>query len=315
MPSTIEPSTTSNPSTDSSTLPTMFHISLNVANLEKAIAFYRVLLGVAPAKCYPDYAKFEMVDPPLVLSLEPQAHATGGALNHLGFRVPTAAALVEIQHRLESAGIATNREEGVECCYARQTKFWVKDTDRNLWELYVLEADTDHRGAGSSTLREEHAAKEAEAEDTATAPPADIEGSRMGASARPAVPGFNSACGRNRRSRSASSGTFNVPLSAAEQKRIVARGAPGASPGRQADRSRPWRGRIARSPATRRPSRPRRRREICADAKASCRSFCGSAGFSALRLAKLSATPVLPSSKHRPARNSSGSREARFDAV
>src|SRR4051812_12408836 len=92
------------------TAPTRFHISLNVASLDNAVAFYRVLLGVAPAKCYPDYAKFEIADPPLVLSLEPQPHATGGALNHLGFRVPTAAALVDIQHRLESAGIATNRE-------------------------------------------------------------------------------------------------------------------------------------------------------------------------------------------------------------
>lgn len=127
-----------------------FHLSLNVANLDAAVGFYRVLTGVAPAKCHPDYAKFEMSDPPVVLSLEPQQHAAGGALNHLGFRVPTAAALVEMQHRLEAAGIATNREDGVECCYARQTKFWVKDPDQNLWEVYVLEADTDHRGHGSA---------------------------------------------------------------------------------------------------------------------------------------------------------------------
>src|SRR5450432_1196725 len=89
-----------------------FHLSLNVANLDAAVGFYRTLMGVAPAKCHPDYAKFEMSDPPVVLSLEPQQHASGGALNHLGFRVPTSAALVEMQHRLEAAGIATNREDG-----------------------------------------------------------------------------------------------------------------------------------------------------------------------------------------------------------
>ena len=39
----------------------------------------------------------------------------------------------------------TRREEGVECCYARQTKFWVLDPDRTLWEMYVLEGDIEQR--------------------------------------------------------------------------------------------------------------------------------------------------------------------------
>ena len=37
------------------------------------------LFGVEPAKCYDDYAKFELADPPLVLSLEPQSHAARAA--------------------------------------------------------------------------------------------------------------------------------------------------------------------------------------------------------------------------------------------
>jgi hypothetical protein len=48
------------------------------------------------------------------------------------------------------AGITTQREEGVECCYARQTKFWVRDPDNNLWEIYVLEEDIEHRGMGQA---------------------------------------------------------------------------------------------------------------------------------------------------------------------
>ena len=123
-----------------------FHLSLNVANLDASVAFYRVLFDVAPAKCYEDYAKFELAEPPLALSLEPQPHATGGALNHLGFRLSGTAALVEMQRRLEAAGISTTREEGVECCYAKQTKFWVLDPDHNNWEMYVLEGDVEHRG-------------------------------------------------------------------------------------------------------------------------------------------------------------------------
>jgi catechol 2,3-dioxygenase-like lactoylglutathione lyase family enzyme len=130
-----------------------FHLSLNVSNLARSIDFYRILFGVEPAKRRHDYAKFEMDDPPIVLSLEPTPRATGGPLNHLGFRLPDSAMLVAMQERLERAGIRSQREEGVECCYARQTKFWVTDPDKTLWEIYTLEEDLDHRGAGQ-TLEE-----------------------------------------------------------------------------------------------------------------------------------------------------------------
>jgi catechol 2,3-dioxygenase-like lactoylglutathione lyase family enzyme len=125
-----------------------FHLSLNVSNLERSVAFYRTLFGTAPAKQRPDYAKFELDDPPLVLSLEPTPRATGGPLNHLGFRMPDAPSLVAMQERLERTGVRSEREEGVECCYARQTKFWVHDPDGTLWEVYTLEGDIEHRGAG-----------------------------------------------------------------------------------------------------------------------------------------------------------------------
>src|SRR5262245_12236564 len=125
-----------------------FHLSLNVANLDKSVAFFQTLFGREAAKCRPDYAKFELDEPPVVLSLEPHAPTTSGALNHLGFRLAGSAELVEWQRRLELAGVSTQREEGVECCYARQTKFWVRDPDNNLWEIYVLEEDIEHRGVG-----------------------------------------------------------------------------------------------------------------------------------------------------------------------
>ncbi len=127
-----------------------FHLSLNVTDLARAVAFYRTLFGVDPAKQRGDYAKFELDDPPVVLSLEATPHGAGGALNHLGFRMPDATALVAMQERLERAGIRSQREEGVECCYARQTKFWVTDPDGTLWEIYTLEGDLDHRGVGQS---------------------------------------------------------------------------------------------------------------------------------------------------------------------
>ncbi len=118
-----------------------FHLSLNVGSLSRAMAFYRALFGVAPAKARGDYAKFEIDEPPLVLSLMPVAHSGAGALNHVGLRLIDAKRLVEAQARLETAGYATQREEGVVCCYSRQTKFWVNDPDGTLWELYILHDD------------------------------------------------------------------------------------------------------------------------------------------------------------------------------
>jgi catechol 2,3-dioxygenase-like lactoylglutathione lyase family enzyme len=125
---------------------TTFHLSLNVSDLARSIDFYQRLFGIAPAKRRPDYAKFELEDPPLALSLEPCGAAGAGALNHVGIRLPGAEELIELQRRLEMSGISSIREEGVECCYSRQTKFWVRDPDQTLWEFYVLEADLECAG-------------------------------------------------------------------------------------------------------------------------------------------------------------------------
>jgi catechol 2,3-dioxygenase-like lactoylglutathione lyase family enzyme len=138
-----------------------FHLSLNASNLMKSIAFYRTLFGIEPAKVRNDYAKFEVAEPPVILSLAAVAPTPGGTLNHVGIRVLDSAALVAMQARLEQAGYATQREEAVECCYSKQTKFWVADPDRTLWEIYVLHGDADeedhapsaHHGvAGNSAM-------------------------------------------------------------------------------------------------------------------------------------------------------------------
>jgi catechol 2,3-dioxygenase-like lactoylglutathione lyase family enzyme len=123
-----------------------FHVGLHTSDLGKSIEFYRCLFGIEPAKQLEDYAKFEIERPPLVLALYPNPRVAGGALNHLGLRLPDSARLVEVQRRLEEHGIATQRQEGVACCYARQTKFWVTDPDRVLWEVYTLHEDIEHSG-------------------------------------------------------------------------------------------------------------------------------------------------------------------------
>lgn len=132
------------------------HTSLNVSNLQRSIAFYRELFGIEPAKMYDDYAKFELPDPPMVLSLVPKAPTPGGHLNHAGIRMLGPEELVEVQRRLEKAGYATRREDGVECCYALQTKFWVSDPDGLLWEIYVFHEDVERHGHGSAAHEQGH---------------------------------------------------------------------------------------------------------------------------------------------------------------
>ncbi len=123
-----------------------FHMSMNVGNLSASVSFFEKFFGCPPAKLRSDYAKFEVQHPPLVLSLEPSKPSGGGSLNHVGLRMPSTEALVAMQRRLESCGVGTQRMDGVECCYARQTKFWLHDPDGVLWEVYTLDEDIDHHG-------------------------------------------------------------------------------------------------------------------------------------------------------------------------
>jgi catechol 2,3-dioxygenase-like lactoylglutathione lyase family enzyme len=123
-----------------------FHASLNVSDLDRSIAFYNALFGVGPVKHYPDYVKYEIDDPPLILSLKPKRACAGGPLNHLGLRFVSVSQLRLVEARLEAAGARVGKQEDVQCCYARQTKLWVTDPDETLWEIYVLHDDVPDWG-------------------------------------------------------------------------------------------------------------------------------------------------------------------------
>ncbi len=123
--------------------PVKFHLSLNVSDLGRAVAFYRVLFGVEPAKHHDDYAKFELDEPPVVFSLTPRAPGVGGSLSHLGLRVAGIEEVRRIQERLTRAGFQTQEQNGTVCGYARQDKVWVRDPDGNFWEVYVIAEDVE----------------------------------------------------------------------------------------------------------------------------------------------------------------------------
>jgi catechol 2,3-dioxygenase-like lactoylglutathione lyase family enzyme len=118
-----------------------FHLSLNVSDIGRSLAFYRLLFGMAPAKAHDDYAKFELDDPPVVFSLVPRVPGSGGSLSHIGLRVGDEATLEGYRQRLEQAGLCTQRQDSTVCGYARQNKLWLQDPDGTFWEIYHIEED------------------------------------------------------------------------------------------------------------------------------------------------------------------------------
>lgn len=121
------------------------HISMFVNDLEETVKFYEVFFGQPPAKHLADYAKFEVLEPPLIISFNPDRKPTaGGAVNHMGVQVKSTDIVMAMRERFTAAGFLTDEEVATPCCYAVQTKIWVGDPDGNRWEIYVVtEADAD----------------------------------------------------------------------------------------------------------------------------------------------------------------------------
>ncbi len=118
-----------------------FHVALSVKDLPSAIAQYRKILGIEPAKVKPDYAKFEIADPPVILSLN--LGGEPGTVSHLGIRYAETDAVTTALARTKTEGMAVREQPGTTCCYAKADKFWVRDSDGLEWEMYTLLEDTE----------------------------------------------------------------------------------------------------------------------------------------------------------------------------
>lgn len=123
------------------------HVSLNVSNLDAAVAFYEKAFGVPVTKRRPGYAKFDLESPALNLSMV-EAERTGVNASHFGIQVASTEDVLEAKARFEAAGLRTISEEETACCYAVQDKVWIEDPDGNSWEVFVVKADAPVMGQG-----------------------------------------------------------------------------------------------------------------------------------------------------------------------
>jgi catechol 2,3-dioxygenase-like lactoylglutathione lyase family enzyme len=123
------------------------HLALNVNSVEASIDFYRKLFGIEPSKVRTGYAKFDVQNPPLNLTLN-QAAASRGAISHLGIQVASTEDVLATKQRWAAAGLVARDEMQTNCCYAFQDKTWVRDPDGNEWEAFVVLEDNLPEASG-----------------------------------------------------------------------------------------------------------------------------------------------------------------------
>ena len=117
------------------------HLALNVRNVERSIEFYKKLLGIEPGKVRAGYAKFDVQNPPLNLTLNEHTFNERGALSHLGIQVSSTDDVLATREKWVEAGLIARDEMQTSCCYALQDKTWVRDPDGNEWEVFVVLQD------------------------------------------------------------------------------------------------------------------------------------------------------------------------------
>jgi catechol 2,3-dioxygenase-like lactoylglutathione lyase family enzyme len=117
------------------------HLALNVRSVERSTEFYRKMFGIEPSKVRVGYAKFDVENPPLNLTLNEVPFTDSGALSHLGIQVASTDDVLAMRERWADAGLVTRDEMATNCCYALQDKTWVRDPDGNNWEAFVVLED------------------------------------------------------------------------------------------------------------------------------------------------------------------------------
>lgn len=121
------------------------HLNLHVRDLDRSVAFYRVLFQADPIKHFGDYALFITDKPGLELALDLAPETAQKHDAHFGIVVDNEADVDAQIARLTEAGFSLDIEREETCCYAVQTKVWATDPDGRRWETYYVLDDVEER--------------------------------------------------------------------------------------------------------------------------------------------------------------------------
>lgn len=119
------------------------HVSLYVSNIAQTTEFYTTFFGLEPVKVKPNYAKYILDSPSLIISFVENKERVKANFGHLGFQVETEAILSQKLAEAKNKKMAILEEMGTNCCYAKQDKFWVTDPDGVQWEVYYFHEDAE----------------------------------------------------------------------------------------------------------------------------------------------------------------------------
>lgn len=126
------------------------HLALKVKDVGLSLEFYKKMLGIEPSKVRTGYAKFDVQNPPLNLTLNQSVFEGSGALSHLGIQVASTEDVFAMREKWHKQGLFTRDEMDTNCCYAVQDKTWVHDPDGNEWEVFVVKEDNLPESTGNA---------------------------------------------------------------------------------------------------------------------------------------------------------------------
>ena len=85
-----------------------------------------------------------MLDSPsLIISFVQNPEKVNANFGHLGFQVETEKELADKLNLAKKNNHVFLEEVGTNCCYATQDKFWAKDPDGYMWEVYYFHTDSE----------------------------------------------------------------------------------------------------------------------------------------------------------------------------
>ncbi len=120
------------------------HMSFNVKNLEKSVAFYSHLFQQAPNVLKTDYAKWMMEDPRVNFVLEASGDNSG--FGHVGIQVEDPDELNDMFERMKTVEAPYLSEGETDCCYHKSEKSWTADPDGIMWEAFHTLDQIEQRG-------------------------------------------------------------------------------------------------------------------------------------------------------------------------